>query len=441
MTFAIPTHSLILNIAGTPSLSFMPDPRKKIEQLISSLEELRLHVGRKDLAIGGQRVNAQLYFSLANACLRGRAVLLYGGMGANKTTLINLLGSSFLAGDLEEVEDLMVSGHPEQTEEKIVGFLDPRQWTAASGGDSTRMLWTAWAKSNWKLINEINRFPSGKQNLFLEILQKSKISYAGQVFRPGDTCYFATMNPEFSATYPLDEALLDRISACVPALQPDFLAGILLTEREQEVGDLAGMLPRFSVEEFSSLPELVAKRPLSSQVELAVLCLIRDFTLCERAPSYDKTQLSGSKPSQGLCSGCHYHNNSEAICWQADEGLSDRVRQDLRIFCRAFAYLLDREADIEVLRAIAPYIIWHRLTPLRSLLEKPPYFGAGKLAYVAELVERSINRTMNERAEMNMIFSQAVDGDLAAARAIEELSSFDDPIARLDYIARLEQLL
>jgi MoxR-like ATPase len=417
----------------------MPDPRKKIELLIASLEELRLHVGRKDLAVGEQRVNAQLFFSLANACLRGRAILLYGGMGANKTTLVNLLGSSFLSMDLGHVEDLMVTGHPEQTEEKIVGFLNPRQWTKPSE-EETQVLWTAWAQSRWKLINEINRFPSGKQNLFLEILQKRKIVYAGQVCRPGDTCYFATMNPEFSATYPLDEALLDRISACVPAAQPNFLAGLALLEREREVRDLAGELPRFTPQEFEALPGIVAEKRLKSQVELAILCLVRDFTLCERAPAYDKTQLSGSRPSMGLCSGCHYYNNPEALCWQVDEGLSDRVRQDLRAFCRAFSYLLDRDADLPVLKAIAPYIIWHRTTPLRSVLERPPYFGAGKLAYVAELVEKSINRTMNERAEMNRIFSRAADGELSAARAIEELSTFDDPIARLDFIPHLEQM-
>jgi MoxR-like ATPase len=417
----------------------MPDPRKKIELLIASLEELRLHVGRKDLAVGEQRVNAQLFFSLANACLRGRAILLYGGMGANKTTLVNLLGSSFLSMDLGHVEDLMVTGHPEQTEEKIVGFLNPRQWTKPSE-EETQVLWTAWAQSRWKLINEINRFPSGKQNLFLEILQKRKIVYAGQVCRPGDTCYFATMNPEFSATYPLDEALLDRISACVPAAQPNFLAGLALLEREREVRDLAGELPRFTPQEFEALPGIVAEKRLKSQVELAILCLVRDFTLCERAPAYDKTQLSGSRPSMGLCSGCHYYNNPEALCWQVDEGLSDRVRQDLRAFCRAFSYLLDRDADLPVLKAIAPYIIWHRTTPLRSVLERPPYFGAGRLAYVAELVEKSINRTMNEREEMNRIFSRAADGELSAARAIEELSTFDDPIARLDFIPHLEQM-
>jgi len=416
----------------------MPDPRKKIAALIRSLEDLRLHVGRKDLSIGEENVNAQLYFPLANACLRGRAVLLYGGMGANKTTLVNLLGSSFLALDLDEVENLMVTGHPEQTEEKIIGFLDPRQWSRE--GSETSVLWTPWARSRWKLINEINRFPSGKQNLFLEILQKRKIGYAGQIIEPGDTCYFATMNPEFSATYPLDEALLDRISVCVPAQQPDFLAGLALAGREKSVLELAKSLPRFTPQEFDALPDLVAAVRLSSRVELAILCLLRDFTLCERAPGYDKTQLSGARPSLGLCPGCHYYNNPESLCWQVDEGLSDRVRQDLRDFCRALVFLLNRDADVDVLRAVAPYVIWHRLTPVRSALERPPYYGARKLAFVSELVEKSINRTLNERSEMNLLFSQAVDGEIDAGKAVQELSAFDDPLARMDFIPALERM-
>jgi MoxR-like ATPase len=102
----------------------MPDPRMKIVALIASLEELRLHMGKKDPVIGKHRVNAQLFFSLANACLRNRALLLYGGMGANKTTLVNLLGSSFLSLGPDEVENMMVTGHPKQTEEKMVGFLE-----------------------------------------------------------------------------------------------------------------------------------------------------------------------------------------------------------------------------------------------------------------------------------------------------------------------------
>jgi MoxR-like ATPase len=416
----------------------MPDLQRKIDTLARSLENLRLHLGKRDLAVHEQRVNSQLYLALANACLRNKALLLYGGMGANKTTLVNLLGTSFLSLPFEEVENLMVSGHPEQTEEKIVGFLDPRQWSR-SGGE-VEVLWTPWARSQWKVINEINRFPSGKQNLFLEILQKRKIGYAGRILVPGDTCYFATMNPEFSATYPLDEALLDRISATVPALQPDFLSGLLLSERQREVRDLAAELPRFSAEEFSALPSGVARTSLSAQVELAVVSLLKDFTLCERAPSYDKTQLSSSKPSKGLCAGCHYFGNPECLCWQVDEGLSDRARQDLRDYTRALAFLLGRDGGIEVLRAVAPFIIWHRVNPVRSLLDQPPYYGAGKLALVRELVEKSVNRTLNERAEMNRIFSSAVDGEIPPRDAIKELQGHDDPIARLDLIPALERM-
>ncbi|MDM7934856.1 MAG: AAA family ATPase [Methanothrix sp.] len=416
----------------------MPDPREKIWALVESLEELKLHLGVDDLSIGERSLNAQLFFPLANACLRNHAVLLYGGLGANKTTLVNLLGASFMGMSLGEVENLMVSGHPEQTEEKVIGFLDPRQWTGPEGG--IEVLWTPWARSRWKLINEINRFPAGKQNMFLEIIQKRKISYAGQVLEPGDTCYFATMNPGFSSTYPLDEALLDRISATVPAIQPNFLAGVALSGREKDVHDLAEELPRLTPEEFERLPGMVAGTRLTSQAELAILSLVRDFSLCERAPGCDKTQLSRSRPSRGLCSGCHYFNNPEAVCWQVDEGLSDRVRQDLRDFSRAMAFLLSREADLEVLRAVAPYVIWHRVNPSPSLLERPPYYGTRRLEFVARLVEKSIDRTLNERADMNIIFSEAVDGEIPAEEAIEELREYDDPIARLDLVPSLERL-
>jgi hypothetical protein len=123
-----------------------------------------------------------------------------------------------------------------------------------------------------------------------------------------------------------------------------------------------------------------------------------------------------------------------------DEGLSDRARQDLRDYTRALAFLLGRAGGMEILRAVAPFVIWHRVNPVRSLLDQPPYYGARKLALVGELAEKSINRTLNERSEMNMIFSRAVDGEISAREAVEELSGYDDPIARLDLIPALERM-
>jgi hypothetical protein len=47
---------------------------------------------------------------------------------------------------------------------------------------------------------------------------------------------------------------------------------------------------------------------------------------------------------------------------------------------------------------------------------------------------------MNERADMNLLFSRAIEGKVAIAQALEELSTYDDPIARLDFIPSLEQM-
>lgn len=49
---------------------------------------------------------------------------------------------------LYEVEDLIVTGHPEQTEKKMVGFLDPGQWTSVAPGPA-QVFWTAWVLSRW----------------------------------------------------------------------------------------------------------------------------------------------------------------------------------------------------------------------------------------------------------------------------------------------------
>ncbi|HNR58245.1 MAG TPA: hypothetical protein PKJ51_07295 [Methanothrix sp.] len=119
------------------------------------------------------------------------------------------------------------------------------------------------------------------------------------------------------------------------------------------------------------------------------------------------------------------------------------MRQDLRSYTRALALLLGLGSSdelIEVLRAVAPYVIWHRVSPNRTMLERPPYYGAGRLQYVRDLAERSINRTLNERGEMNMVFARAIDGEVSPKEALEEISRSDDPIARLDYARVLERM-
>lgn len=419
------------------------DVVEKIYVLMRELKDKKLHLGNLNLTIGKNKFNAHLLFTIANSCLRNRSMLLYGGMGANKTNLVNILGSRFLNMPYTEIVETMISGHPEQSEEKILGFIDPRTWNKSEG--EIEVIWTPWSKSRWKVIDEINRFPPGKQNLFFEILRANGITYAGRNIRNDDYRMFLTMNPGFKSTYPLDEALVDRISVCVPAFQPSFNQDIYLLERETDISALVENLPYFTDMEFYSIPDLVDRVVFGDLLKICSASLIRDFSLCERAPKNDKTQLpENAKPGKGLCTRntkCRYYENPMMLCWQVDEGLSVRALQDLRDFTKTIAFIQrKKEATIDDLKAVAPYVLWHRLSPTEISYDVPPYYAASKLAFVSNLIEKSLARTINERGAMNTLFAEAVDGKIPKDEAIGKLRNFDDLLAKYDYIPFLESM-
>jgi len=412
---------------------------RKIYKIMDALKETKIHVGDDDFKVEDFKTNSMLIFTIANACIRNRMLLLYGGMGANKTTLVNVIGSRLSNIPYSEITSTMITGHPEQTEEKTIGFIDLRQWISNNKNENIKVIWTKWAKSRWKVIDEINRFPPGKQNLFIDILRSKQISYSGQTLKTDDVRMFSTMNPEFKSTYPLDEALIDRISACVPAYQPSYKLLLDLLSRPSDIEDLVDTIPTLTEEEFNSLPSLVDNIKFPPLLQVVTAALIRDFVIIERAPNYDKTQLTpSSKPSKGLLTRhtkSKYYGNLNIISWQVDEGLSVRVLFDLRDFTKAIAFLRgSKEATLSDLKAVAPYVIWHRITPNETVYNVPPYYGANKLEFAKELVEKSINITLTERAEINTIFAQANDNIISIDEGIRKLANFEDPLARFDMI-------
>ncbi len=416
----------------------------KIYKIMNALRETKIHLGDDDFSVENFKTNGQLLFTIANSCLHNRMLLLYGGMGANKTTLINVIGSRLCNVPYGDMVSTMIAGHPEQTEEKMIGFIDPRQWMSKyEDGDSIKVIWTKWAKSRWKVIDELNRFPPGKQNLFHDILRAKQISYSGQTLKTEDCRMFATMNPEFKSTYPLDEALLDRVSVCIPIYQPPFKYLLDLLSRPADIEGLVESVPTLNDAEFNSLPEMVDNVRFPPVLQVCTASLIRDFVILERAPNNDKTQLTpSSKPSKGLCTRytkSKYYGNLNIVSWQVDEGLSVRALFDIRDFTKAIAFLRgSNEATIADLKAVAPYVIWHRVTPNETVYNAPPYYGADKLKFISDLVEKSINTTLNERAEINTIFAQANDGMISTVEGIRKLANFEDPLCRFDMIKFLE---
>ena len=62
--------------------------------------------------------------AVINALVERGTMMLYGGHGGGKTTLSKYLGQIFCEKSKEKIEDCILRGHSQLTEEKILGSLD-----------------------------------------------------------------------------------------------------------------------------------------------------------------------------------------------------------------------------------------------------------------------------------------------------------------------------
>ena len=93
--------------------------RGKIRDMYTFISE-RLYFNRPDLSVQGESANATLLLSLLTALIGGKALII-GEPGLGKTTAAEYMCSLLYCLPLGVIWSGEVSGHPEQTEEKIVG--------------------------------------------------------------------------------------------------------------------------------------------------------------------------------------------------------------------------------------------------------------------------------------------------------------------------------
>ena len=82
-----------------------------------------LYLNRPDMTVNGEDFNSALLMSLLVGLCRGKALII-GEPGLGKTTSVEYVGALLYRIPLGTIWKGEVSGHPEQTEEKIIGRPD-----------------------------------------------------------------------------------------------------------------------------------------------------------------------------------------------------------------------------------------------------------------------------------------------------------------------------
>ncbi|MFW9820384.1 MAG: AAA family ATPase [Candidatus Thorarchaeota archaeon] len=357
--------------------------RKKVWKIINLIQANQLFVHYKDLSIKyinekNKKVSTKnlpeiLSLCVLNAIVPNSAMLLIGGHGGGKTTLVKLLGRMFTANSLNNIENSIIRGHPQLTEEKLIGTL--KLGKLMKEGEE-EVVWRQFVTDFWKIIDEVNRLTPYAQDILLSLLAEGTVKYYDSIATINKFCLYATINPHDVGTFELSQPFLDRFGISVPISMPgSHDLQLILTGKDEKYSGMDELIQVpmiLTIDELMEIWYFVNRITFTPEVNKYIHAIIREFTLCSRV---DKGNTEDLKPSTGLCSGCHY-NTAQNICNKIDSILSVRVAKDLLRYSKALAWLLGLEKiDVNIVNTITPYVISHRVLYVKRELDKSPYFG------------------------------------------------------------------
>jgi MoxR-like ATPase len=378
-----------------------------------------------------------LTITILNALVPNSGMLLIGGHGGGKSTLVKHLGRMFTGISMAATEDCIIRAHPQLTEEKMIATLNIAK-LMQSGEEE--VLWRTFTTSFWKILDEVNRLSPYAQNMLLSMLAEGKVKYYDKVYPTDKYVLYATLNPGGIGTFEMSSPFLDRFSIAVYISMPTThdLSIILESNDEKLLGydELVQVPGILTKEQLLSIWFLVDKINVPSESENFIHSIIREFTLCDRV---DKGNSEFLTPETGLCTGCHF-NLSKLVCNKVVSILSVRVAKDLLRYSKALSWLLGfDEVRIETIAALAPYVISHRVKYVSRDLNEKPYWG-DRLKFTIDLIEKAKIRFVN-REKCYEILNKFREGR-GNETDWEYLKSFQssDLITKIDLIPLVESL-
>ena len=384
-----------------------------------------LYLNRPDIEIKGEYFNSTLLFSLLTGLNRGKELII-GEPGLGKTTSAEYVGSILYRYPLGVIWGSEVSGHPEQTEEKIIG----RPHLGELNKGKERVVWSNFAQIPVKIVDEINRLPETKQSMILNGVDRGNWEYLNEILINDEYSLFATANYQDRGTNTIIGPLIDRFDVLIESRHPgsniaytigkeallhnplrhpqyekelhQILRGDTPYEEKmalaEEICNLFGEylkerlgLEGLNKEERNKINEQMAEIDFDLDTNAFVRMALAELSFCHKY---------GQKRSVEVCEeGCHY---TGYLCHHIKNCASNRLPISIRNYAQALAWFLEDDGvDLEHVRLIIPHVLAHRIQWKDSYLSKKEGEGRNDpfQIYLAKEASEEIFQRYNEQRE------------------------------------------
>lgn len=360
----------------------------KVQQLYEMIRD-RFYLGDELFEVGEKRYLPVALFGLFSLILGGKELIL-GEYGSGKSSSSERISCLVKGLPLEFVQAATIHAHPEQTEEKMKATLD---LGALEKEGKEVVKWKLAPFSPVVIIDEINRLPVGKQSVLLNEVDRNIWSYRGETLMfQQPKSFFATINYQDIGATKLIPPLLDRFDVAIETgpshpirkriirrgideeilkdrkLSQHLIEYVLKHNLTQSADEVVEYINQKS-EEFKEELEMRFRRqgielyiPRSREIdtirkEINEISVSEDVELLIDYLGQEIRCHYTLQKDFSRCDGCHYQNY---VCSDL-YGISNRAERSMFRYAQALAWMVaEKEATLEHVLAVLPYVVWHR---------------------------------------------------------------------------------